>query len=199
MLVTRENLNEMNVENLRKYASSVGVKKIRSFKKAELIEEIIKVCSEDEKHEVEVFGTDEEIAALKTECEKESDLDTIDDEATDNIPPSSVEVLLTTTPDGEYADPVTIDEDDKNFEQINKHLEYIENAEVGTIVAFRVGDKVKSAKIINRSSARRKLKLETAYGRIYVVDYDDIIWVKTSSRWPRGVYELFSKVKNSKG
>lgn len=173
MLVTRENLNEMNVENLRKYASSVGVKKIRSFKKAELIEEVIKACSEEEKHEIEVFGTDEEIAALKTECEKESDLDTIDEfEETDVI---------------------------NEAEQANKHLEYIENAEVGTIVAFRVGDKVKSAKIINRSSARRKLKLETAYGRIYVVDYDDIIWVKTSSRWPRGVYELFSKVKNSKG
>lgn len=173
MLVTRENLNEMNVENLRKYASSVGVKKIRSFKKAELIEEIIKACSEEEKHEIEVFGTDEEIAALKTECEKESELDTVD----------------------EFEEAEVIDE----AEQANKHLEYIENAEVGTIVAFRVGDKVKSAKIINRSSARRKLKLETAYGRIYVVDYDDIIWVKTSSRWPRGVYELFSKVKNSKG
>lgn len=173
MLVTRENLNEMNVENLRKYASSVGVKKIRSFKKAELIEEVIKACSEEEKHEIEVFGTDEEIAALKTECEKESELDTID----------------------EFEETKVIDE----VEQANKHLEYIENAEVGTIVAFRVGDKVKSAKIINRSSARRKLKLETAYGRIYVVDYDDIIWVKTSSRWPRGVYELFSKVKNSKG
>jgi len=174
MLVTRENLNEMNVENLRKYASSVGVKKIRSFKKAELIEEVIKVCSEEGAvDDVEVFGTDEEIAALKTECEKESDLDTIDEfEETDVV---------------------------NETEQANKHLEYIENAEVGTIVAFRVGDKVKSAKIINRSSARRKLKLETAYGRIYVVDYDDIIWVKTSSRWPRGVYELFSKVKNSKG
>ena len=173
MLVTRENLNEMNVENLRKYASSVGVKKIRSFKKAELIEEVLRVQHEVETHEVEVFGTDEEIAALKTECEKESDLDTIDEfEETDVV---------------------------NEAEQANKHLEYIENAEVGTIVAFRVGDKVKSAKIINRSSARRKLKLETAYGRIYVVDYDDIIWVKTSSRWPRGVYELFSKVKNSKG
>lgn len=173
MLVTRENLNEMNVENLRKYASSVGVKKIRSFKKAELIEEVLRVQHEVETHEVEVFGTDEEIAALKTECEKESDLDTIDEfEETDVV---------------------------NETEQANKHLEYIENAEVGTIVAFRVGDKVKSAKIINRSSARRKLKLETAYGRIYVVDYDDIIWVKTSSRWPRGVYELFSKVKNSKG
>lgn len=179
MLVTRENLNEMNVENLRKYASSVGVKKIRSFKKTELIEEIIKVCSEDEKHEVEVFGTDEEIANLHS-------------------PSSSVEALPKVLV-GERADFAVIDEEAGNFEQANKHLEYIENAEVGTIVAFRVGDKVKSAKIINRSSARRKLKLETAYGRIYVVDYDDIIWVKTSSRWPRGVYELFSKVKNSKG
>ena len=173
MLVTRENLNEMNVENLRKYASSVGVKKIRSFKKAELIEEVIKVCSEE---------------------------DVIDDvDSVDNLSSQPVEVLtdedLTSFDEFEETEAVN----DNEVEQANKHLEYIENAEVGTIVAFRVGDKVKSAKIINRSSARRKLKLETAYGRIYVVDYDDIIWVKTSSRWPRGVYELFSKVKNSKG
>lgn len=171
MLVTRENLNEMNVENLRKYASSVGVKKIRSFKKVELIEEIIKVCSEE---------------------------DVVDDvDNCDNLSSQPVEVLTDEdlTNFDEFEETKVIDE----VEQVNKHLEYIENAEVGTIVAFRVGDKVKSAKIINRSSARRKLKLETAYGRIYVVDYDDIIWVKTSSRWPRGVYELFSKVKNSKG
>lgn len=171
MLVTRENLNEMNVENLRKYASSVGVKKIRSFKKAELIEEVIKVCSEE---------------------------DVTDDAGgVDNLSSQPVEVLTDEdlTNFDEFEETKVIDE----VEQANKHLEYIENAEVGTIVAFRVCDKVKSAKIINRSSARRKLKLETAYGRIYVVDYDDIIWVKTSSRWPRGVYELFSKVKNSKG
>ena len=177
MLVTRENLNEMNVENLRKYASSVGVKKIRSFKKAELIEEVIKVCSE--------------VDAVDA-------VDAVDDvDGVDNSSSQPVEVLtdedLTSFDEFEETDVVN------EAEQANKHLEYIENAEVGTIVAFRVGDKVKSAKIINRSSARRKLKLETAYGRVYVVDYDDIIWVKTSSRWPRGVYELFSKVKNSKG
>ena len=180
MLVTRKKLNEMNVENLRKYASSVGVKKIRSFKKAELIEEVIKVCgSEDIMDDVGSIDDEVVIANLPS-------------------PLSSIEAS-SKVPAGEHADFVVIDEEAGNFEQANKHLEYIENAEVGTIVAFRIGDKVKSAKIINRSSARRKLKLETAYGRIYVVDYDDIIWVKTSSRWPRGVYELFSKVKNSKG
>lgn len=171
MLVTRENLNEMNVENLRKYASSVGVKKIRSFKKAELIEEVIKVCSEEDV--TDDIGSVDNLSSQPVEVLTDEDLTNFD----------------------EFEETKVIDE----VEQANKHLEYIENAEVGTIVAFRVGDKVKSAKIINRSSARRKLKLETAYGRIYVVDYDDIIWVKTSSRWPRGVYELFSKVKNSKG
>lgn len=171
MLVTRENLNEMNVENLRKYASSVGVKKIRSFKKAELIEEVIKACSEEDV--VDDAGGVDNLSSQPVDVLTDEDLTNFDEIEETNV----------------------IDE----VEQASKHLEYIENAEVGTIVAFRVGDKVKSAKIINRSSARRKLKLETAYGRIYVVDYDDIIWVKTSSRWPRGVYELFSKVKNSKG
>lgn len=70
-------------------------------------------------------------------------------------------------------------------------MSYVETAPVGSIVAFRdKNGKVKSAKIINRSTPKRLLMLETVYRREYIVSYDDIIWVKTNERWPRGVYKL---------
>ena len=74
---------------------------------------------------------------------------------------------------------------------MGQKMPYIEKAEVGALVAFRLSSgKVKSAKIINKSSKNRKLKLETEYGAIYVVSYDDVIWVRTGLRWPTGVYKL---------
>lgn len=70
-------------------------------------------------------------------------------------------------------------------------VKYVENAEIGTIVAFKLPDgRVKSAKIERRSTSRRKLKLVTQYGAEFVVPYEDIIWVRTTKRWPKGVYNL---------
>lgn len=70
-------------------------------------------------------------------------------------------------------------------------VKYVENAEIGTIVAFKLPDgRVKSAKIERRSTSRRKLKLVTQYGAEFVVPYEDVIWVRTTKRWPKGVYNL---------
>lgn len=76
-------------------------------------------------------------------------------------------------------------------------LSYIEKAVPGTIVAFRLPEgKVKSAKIAKKSSKNRRFKLETSYGAEYIVSYDDIVWVKTNKRWPRGVYNLLRGATN---
>lgn len=70
-------------------------------------------------------------------------------------------------------------------------MPYIENIEIGTIVAFRLSaDKVKSAKVVNKSTKNRKLKLETNYGATYICSYDDVIWVRTGKRWPKGIYKM---------
>ena len=74
---------------------------------------------------------------------------------------------------------------------MKQKMPYIENIENGTIVAFRLSNgKVKSAKVARKSTKNRKLKLETDYGAEYIVSYDDIVWVRTGKRWPRGVYKL---------
>ena len=84
-----------------------------------------------------------------------------------------------------------------NMEQ---KMTYIENISIGTIVAFRLPNgRVKSAKVMKKSTKNRKLKLETDYGAEYIVSYEDIIWVRTGKRWPRGVYKLLKGQVDSNG
>jgi len=84
-----------------------------------------------------------------------------------------------------------------NMEQ---KMSYIENIDIGTIVAFRLSNgKVKSAKVIRKSTKNRKLKLETDYGAEYIISYEDVIWVRTGKRWPRGVYKLLKGQVDANG
>lgn len=73
--------------------------------------------------------------------------------------------------------------DDKN--------DRIQNAPIGTIVAFKApGGRIRSAKIKLRSTANRRLLVCTEYDAEYNISYDDVIWVKSGKRWPKGVYNL---------
>lgn len=105
---------------------------------------------------------------------------------------------------------VVVEEDDNNIEAVTDELSeeevaerrmpYVENAPIDTIVAFKLPTgKVKSAKIINKSTKNRKLKVETAYGAQFVIPYDSVIWVKTGTRWPKGVYNLLKGNHNGSG
>ena len=103
----------------------------------------------------------------------------------------------------EINDQSAIDEcktDDQVHINMEQKMRYIENVELGTIVAFRLANgRVKSAKVVKKSTKSRKLKLETNYNAEYIVSYDDIIWVRTGKRWPKGVYELLKgKVDDGK-
>ena len=84
-----------------------------------------------------------------------------------------------------------------NMEQ---KMRYIENIDIGAIVAFYLSNgKVKSAKVTRKSTKNRKLKLETNYGAEYIISFDDVIWVRTGKRWPRGVYSLLKGQVNANG
>lgn len=100
----------------------------------------------------------------------------------------------------EVEDVTTTEEVSKEVKKQNRELtevqkinkaRYIDDADVGTIIAFKLpGMKVKSAKIIRRSTKNKKFKVQTAYGVEYVVSFNEVIWVKTNKRWPKGVYNL---------
>lgn len=80
-------------------------------------------------------------------------------------------------------------------EKESKKKSYIENVKMGTLVAFKsYTGKVKSAKVVKRSTKNRKLKVETKYGAEFIISFDDVIWVRTNKRWPKGVYQLLKGV-----
>lgn len=83
-------------------------------------------------------------------------------------------------------------------QKAERRKSYVENVQIGTLVAFRsITGKVKSAKVVKRSSKNRRLKVETKYGAEFVIPYDDVIWVRTNKRWPKGVYQLLKGVTNN--
>lgn len=83
-------------------------------------------------------------------------------------------------------------------EREDKKKHYIDNLEVGTLVAFNLPNgKTKSAKIARIASKVKKVKVQTDYGAEFIVPYDNIIWVKTGKRWPRGVYNALKGIKSN--
>lgn len=95
----------------------------------------------------------------------------------------------------EEAPEVEVPEEQENGlsdeERLERHNKYVENVKVGTLVAFKTGpNKAKSAMVQKRSIKNRKLKVVTKYGKEFIISFDDVIWVHTNKRWPRGVYNM---------
>ena len=99
------------------------------------------------------------------------------------IAEDSVEGNLSAKDEGKIDNHNDVEVEDKDEKKsinvdMGQKMPYIENAEIGALVAFKLSNgKVKSAKIAKKSSAKRRLKLETEYGATYIVSYDDVTWV----------------------
>lgn len=77
---------------------------------------------------------------------------------------------------------------------------YINNAQVGSIIAFYLPDSsVKSAGIVKKSTRERKFLVRTKYGSKFLISFDDVVWVKTTSWWPKWVYNLLKGIEESDG
>lgn len=75
-------------------------------------------------------------------------------------------------------------------------LEYLNNAEAGTLVAFKRNsskDVAMSGKLVSFENG--KVTVESKKGTKFKLNPDNIIWVKTGDRWPRWVFNLFNKDK----
>ena len=171
--MSREELQKWTASELNDYC---GLKKIRHYKgkKRFTKEQLIDAILGAEKTEV---GTEQNMSA-KDECKTDitNDVEAGCQGGKEENGPASIKV------------------------DMKQKMPYIERAEVGALIAFKLSSgKVKSAKIINKSSKNRKLKLETEYGAIYVVPYEDVIWVRTGKRWPRGVYNLLKGLVDENG
>ena len=86
----------------------------------------------------------------------------------------------------------------RTFPNTDKCHDYVDVVQPEDIVAFRTSNyTVKSAKVIRRSTTDKKLMLETSYGRQFVIDFDDVIWVNTNGYWPKWVYKLMKENENA--
>lgn len=73
---------------------------------------------------------------------------------------------------------------------------YLDDVMPGAIVAFRRPDlTVKSAKVVRKSTSDKKLMVQMKFGANKVIDYSDVIWVKTTERWPKWVFNLLKGIE----
>lgn len=72
--------------------------------------------------------------------------------------------------------------------------DYLSNIEPGTLVAFKRSNKkdlAMSGKFV--SFIEGKVVIETKKGTQFRIKPENVIWVKTGTRWPKWVYSLFNK------
>lgn len=70
---------------------------------------------------------------------------------------------------------------------VGNKIDYVEHAKIGTLVAFKVNEtKVLSGMIEEIHKAA--FVVNTKAGIRFTVIKNNVIWVKTGKRWPKGVY-----------
>ncbi len=179
-MFTREELTEKKKNEIMGIAKDLGLPRYKGKKeltKDELIDSILGVNNNDTQKVTSV--SDEKTEAVKSEVKKEKE----------KLDKKEVKVVEETKKLNEKKRELSEEE------KLKKKYSYIEGANIGTLVAFKSDTgKVKSAMIVKRSTKNRKFKLETRYGAQFIVSFDDIVWVRTNKRWPKGVYQLLKGI-----
>lgn len=81
-----------------------------------------------------------------------------------------------------------------SIQQLPGTKEYLEKIQVGTLVAFKeASGKLNTAMVKNASFKRQQLRLVTQYDKEFIVPFDDVIWVRTTGRWPRFVLDALKQ------
>lgn len=175
--MSREILEAKTKKELRVIATELEITGRWDMTKEQLIDAILRAKSAENSKDKCENAVDESLQSANDECKVDNhECESV--EAEDKVENESANVKV-------------------NMEQ---KMSYIENIDIGTIVAFRLSNgKVKSAKVTRKSTKNRKLKLETDYGAEYIISYEDVVWVRTGKRWPRGVYKLLKGQVDANG
>lgn len=195
------NLNEMTVKDLKALARENGISCScqvdgvkHNYTKAELVE-ILKdrLYSENRNSEVEEVAAEEEERVSIDETTSLNDL---------LAARAEIDRLISQKKSKHTKKDPRNEEYDENFSMYggvnpftfihtrNKER-YIEEAEVGTLVAFLdENGKPRTAALINRSSKRKMLKLKTEFDWEFEVPYSKVLWVKNGQKWAYGVYRI---------
>lgn len=174
--MSKEMLNAKTRKELRKVATELQIVGRWEMNKEQLIDAILRANSA--KNSEQKIVANENLQSAK------------DEDKIDNHNATNENVEVEDKSENESANVI-------NLEQ---KLTYVKNVDIGTIIAFRLSNgKAKSAKVTRKSTKNRKLKVETDYGAEYIISFDDVIWVRTGKRWPRGVYKLLKGQVDANG
>jgi hypothetical protein len=171
--VIMPNYEKLTVKELREVAKELNIKGRWDMTKTQLIEAITGA----ESQKANVGGITK---VIKNDENKSTTKSATDEKVIDNT---------------NHAEAETKEEATANKVNVEQKQKYLDNIQVGTIVAFKLSDnKAKSAKVVKKSTKNRKLQVETSYGAQYIIPFENVIWVKTGSRWPKGVYNMLKGV-----
>lgn len=81
------------------------------------------------------------------------------------------------------------------MEKVKTKKDYVDDVKIGQIVAFKIiipvglnGPEEKALSGMIKEIRKNTFIIETKNGTIFNVKKDDVIWVKTGKRFPKGVY-----------
>jgi hypothetical protein len=169
--MSESKLKDLTLKELRDNAKELGIPGRWDMTKPQLVAAIEEVTMEVDAKEVILEDLEEPTVEVVMEVEKQ-------------IP---VETVMETR-------------EKRTFDNTVR-LGYVNGAETGAMIAFRLpSGKVKSAMIVKKSTKRQVLRVETKYGAEFDIPYSDVVWVRSGKRWPRGVYNLLKgQVNGSNG
>lgn len=76
--------------------------------------------------------------------------------------------------------------------------DYVETLQIGSRIAFKIF--AKDAKLISGDVIKignDKIEVETKNGKKYFVPKENIAWVNTNGRWPKGILECLKGIPDS--
>lgn len=72
--------------------------------------------------------------------------------------------------------------------------EYLDNLQIGNIVAFKVGERMFSGKVVSFVDMCH-ITVKTKNGSVYYPDIEDIVWIKNGTHWPQGIFNALKESK----
>lgn len=182
-----QNLREMKVAELRDLAKELGITGRWDMNKTQLIEAIESLQKNNKSSEEGITTNTAESAKKENVVEKkpaEGITHELDEEQKELKPGKR---LIETVVNGEKKVIAAAPLEEKRC--------YIQDAPVGTLVAFKVkdgngNDKYLAGELINRSSKRSVIKVRDEDQQEHIIQYEDVVWVKTNRIWPKRIYQL---------
>ena len=76
------------------------------------------------------------------------------------------------------------------MDNLKTRSDYLNEMQPGNIIAFTSADRMVAGRVVSivDNNTHETITVKTKNGSVYFPKRTDIVWVKTGSRWPIGIY-----------